>query len=46
MPDEYKTDDYVQSYRNYYYFEKKSFAKYTNSVIPTFMQGEEYLQKA
>ena len=45
MPDEYKTDDYVQSYRNYYYFEKKSFAKYTNSAIPTFMKGEEYLKE-
>jgi hypothetical protein len=45
MPDEYKTENYVQSYRNYYYFEKKSFAKYTNSVIPTFMKGEEYLKE-
>ena len=38
MPDKYKTDDYVQSYRNYYAGDKKSFAKYTNRTTPEFMQ--------
>ena len=38
MPDEYKTDDYVQSYRNYYVGDKKRFAKYTNQTTPEFMQ--------
>ena len=38
MPDEYKTDDYIQSYRNYYVGDKKSFARYTNSETPKFMQ--------
>jgi hypothetical protein len=38
MPDEYKTDDYVQSYRNYYVGDKKRFAKYTNRKTPEFMQ--------
>ena len=27
----------VQSYRNYYYHDKRSFAKYTNSFVPSFM---------
>ena len=38
MPEEYKTDDYVQSYRNYYVGDKKRFAKYTNRTTPEFMQ--------
>ena len=38
MPDEYKTDDYVQSYRNYYAGDKKRFARYTNRGTPEFMQ--------
>ena len=38
MPDEYKTDDYIQSYKNYYINAKKSFARYTNVDIPGFMQ--------
>ena len=38
MPDEYKTDDYVQSYRNYYVGDKKRFARYTNRGTPEFMQ--------
>ena len=38
MPDEYKTDDYVQSYRNYYVGDKKRFARYTNRTTPEFMQ--------
>jgi hypothetical protein len=38
MPDEYKTNDYIQSYKNYYVNAKKSFAKYTNVDVPGFMQ--------
>ena len=38
MPDEYKCDDYVQSYRNYYVGDKKRFARYTNRGTPEFMQ--------
>jgi len=37
MPDEYKSGDYVQSYRNYYIGDKKRFAKYTNTSTPEFM---------
>ena len=38
MPDKYKTNNYIQSYRNYYYFEKKRFAKYTYRIMPRFMR--------
>lgn len=34
MPDKYKTDDPVASYRNYYIGEKKRFAKYTKRTVP------------
>jgi hypothetical protein len=34
MPDEYKVDDVVQSYRNYYKGAKKEFAKWTNRDVP------------
>ena len=37
MPDEYKSDDYIQSYRNYYIGDKKRFARYTSVDIPEFM---------
>ena len=37
MPDEYKSDDYIHSYRNYYNGDKKRFAKYTNTSTPEFM---------
>ena len=37
MPNEYKSDDYVQSYRNYYIGDKKRFARYTNTSTPEFM---------
>lgn len=37
MPDTYKVDDYVQSYKNYYVAEKKPFAKYTAVNVPEFM---------
>jgi len=38
MPDEYKSDDYVQAYRNYYVGEKSKFARYKNGRIPGFMK--------
>lgn len=34
MPDEYKVDDIVQSYRNYYKGAKKDIAKWTKRDIP------------
>ncbi len=37
MPDEFKCDDYVQAYKNYYINKKKSFAKYTKVDTPDFM---------
>ena len=38
MPDQYKTNDYVTAYRNYYVGDKKRFAKYKNGKTPKFMQ--------
>ena len=32
MPDEYKCDDYVQAYRNYYMAEKRYFAAWGKGV--------------
>jgi len=37
MPDEYKCDNYIQSYKDYYVGEKKRFAKYTSVDTPYFM---------
>ena len=37
MPDEYKTDNFVISYRKYYIGEKKKFAKYTNREEPSWL---------
>lgn len=37
MPDEYKAGTVIQSYQNYYYYTKRSFAKYTNRPCPGFM---------
>jgi len=37
MPDKYKTNSYITSYRNYYIGEKKVFAKYTGIDTPDFM---------
>ena len=37
MPDKYKSDDYIQSYRNYYIGDKKRFARYTSVDTPEFM---------
>ena len=34
MPEQYKADDAVTAYRNYYLGEKKSFAKWTNCEVP------------
>lgn len=35
MPDEYKVEDVVQSYRNYYIGEKASFSKWKKRSIPS-----------
>jgi len=35
MPDHYKVDDVVQSYRNYYCGDKKSFSKWKNREVPS-----------
>jgi hypothetical protein len=35
MPDQYKVDDVVQSYRNYYVGEKKSFSNWKNRSVPS-----------
>ena len=37
MPDEYKHEDYITAYKQYYIGEKKRFAKYTAVDIPHFM---------
>jgi hypothetical protein len=34
MPDQYKTDDAVDSYRKYYVGEKSGFARWKNSAVP------------
>lgn len=39
MPDIYKCNDYVLSYKNYYINEKKRFAKYTFVESPNFMNA-------
>jgi len=39
MPDEYKLDDYIQSYKNYYIGEKMYFAKYNYSETPHWLKG-------
>ena len=38
MPDEYKLDDYIQSYKNYYIGEKMYFAKYNYSETPYWLK--------
>lgn len=37
MPDEYKTDNPIQSYRMYYMHEKRGLIKYTNRAYPPWM---------
>lgn len=41
MPVQYKTDDTILAYRNYYINEKARFARYTNGTAPEWL--EEYL---
>ena len=38
MPDEYKLDDYIESYKNYYIGEKMYFAKYNYSETPHWLK--------
>lgn len=38
MPDEYKLDNVVNSYRNYYCTAKKHIASYTNRSVPKFVR--------
>ena len=38
MPEEYKLDDYVESYKNYYIGEKMYFAKYNYSETPHWLK--------
>ena len=40
MPDEFKCEDYIQAYRNYYINKKKSFAKFTHREVPEFMKDK------
>jgi hypothetical protein len=37
MPDQYKDEDYVKAYRNYYKGEKLTFSKWTKRPTPEFM---------
>jgi hypothetical protein len=41
MPDEYKVKSVVESYRNYYIGEKKSFAVWKNRDIPEWFSNSE-----
>jgi len=43
MPDEYRVDDVVESYRNYYKGAKANFAKWTKRNIPEWFKMEEIL---
>jgi len=38
MPEQYKVDDYVQSYRNYYIGDKKRFATWKNRDVPSWFK--------
>lgn len=38
MPEQYRTNDSVQAYRNYYIAEKKWQSKYTNRKVPTWLK--------
>jgi len=40
MPDQYKVEDVVQSYRNYYLGEKKSFCNWKNRSVPSWFLTE------
>jgi len=39
MPEEYKVDDVVQSYRNYYLGDKKYFSKWKKREVPYWFSG-------
>ena len=41
MPDEYKVDDVIESYRNYYRGAKADFAKWKNREIPEWFLNSE-----
>ena len=41
MPDEYKVDDVIESYRNYYVGAKKDFAQWKNRDIPEWFHKNE-----
>lgn len=41
MPDKYKTDDPVESYRNFYIGEKMGFAKWTTRSMPYWIEERE-----
>ena len=41
MPDEYKVDSVVESYRNYYNGEKVSFSKWKNREEPKWFVGKK-----
>lgn len=44
MPDEYKTKDVIQSYRNYYIGAKKEFAYWKKRDIPTWFSEKDCLE--
>ena len=44
MPDEYKTKDVIQSYRNYYIGAKKEFALWKKREIPTWFSEKNCLE--
>jgi len=44
MPDEYKTKDVIQSYRNYYIGAKKDFASWKKRDIPTWFSEKNCLE--
>jgi hypothetical protein len=41
MPDEYKVDDVIESYRKYYRGAKSGFAVWKNREVPEWFYGEE-----
>ena len=43
MPDEYKVNDVVESYRNYYREAKSGFAVWKNRETPKWFKNEEYV---
>lgn len=45
MPDKYKTDNPVESYRNYYIGEKMGFAEWNHSDTPDFVKEAGFSEK-